>query len=282
MSAEPVVAACAIMRNEADAIEEWLAYHILQGVSRIVLYDNDSTDDTIARARRFARNVDLEVVPWPNRDREFNVTQVHAYLDGTLRLRGRADFVAYIDIDEFLVPTRAPTLGGALAGFGPEISAIAVNQRVFGSAGLDRSTGDLVTRRFTLAAPPGDAESRFFKSVARPERVAAFHSAHAVVTQWGAHVLSDGRPLVASRLHPGHADEVAQDGELVLHHYILKSREEFEAKKRRWSAQSRPTKFDNYFEGREGHLAVHGVREERLLQLAPRLQALIDEARAGA
>jgi len=44
LAAEPTFALCAILKNEADYIEEWLAFHILQGVSRVILYDNNSSD----------------------------------------------------------------------------------------------------------------------------------------------------------------------------------------------------------------------------------------------
>ena len=35
----------AIVKNEAKFIEEWVLFHLNQGVEKIIIYDNGSTDD---------------------------------------------------------------------------------------------------------------------------------------------------------------------------------------------------------------------------------------------
>lgn len=271
-----------MLRDEAHSIEEWLAFHVLQGVSRFVLYDNGSTDDGCARARRFARYVDVAIVPWPDTGYGFHHTQLRAFLNGTRRLVGTSDFVAYIDLDEFLYARDEGTLGAALAPFPAEVSAIAVNQRIFGASGLESSGEGLVTSRFTLAAPPGYPEAHYFKTVARPDRVKRFDSSHSAVLLRGIYALSDGRPMPPRREHPGYASVVA-DGAMRLHHYILKSREEFADKQLRWAMQDIHAKYDNaYFDARERSLRTTAVQESRLAAFAPRIRALIDAARGGA
>jgi hypothetical protein len=39
---------CAIIKNEADYIYEWLSYHAFLGISHFYLYDNNSMDNTRA------------------------------------------------------------------------------------------------------------------------------------------------------------------------------------------------------------------------------------------
>lgn len=282
MIREPTVALCALLKDEADYVEEWLAFHLLQGVSRVVLYDNGSTDDTCARARTFAKRLDLAIVPWPGTGSGYDLTQRHAYGDGARRLAGRVDYAAFIDIDEFLYATDGGPLTRALAGFAPDVAAIAVNQRVFGSSGHDRATEGLVTSRFTVAAGPGYQEAHWFKTVARPERIAGFDSAHSVVLRSGAYVLADGRPLPPRPEHPGCSPEVAS-GALALHHYILKSREEFRRKQARWAGQDPSGRMnDDYFVGRDAAINANAVRDMRLAALAPRVSELVDAARRDA
>ena len=36
---------CAIYKNEARYLAEWLEFHLLAGVEHFFLYNNDSTDD---------------------------------------------------------------------------------------------------------------------------------------------------------------------------------------------------------------------------------------------
>jgi hypothetical protein len=113
-------------------VEEWVAFHFLQGVSEILIFDNESTDAT-RELTRVARHVPVSVVDWPGRD--YYDIQTAAYRDGVKRLTERADWVAFIDIDEFLFSSRQHSLPEELAEFGPEVGAVAVGHRIFGSGG---------------------------------------------------------------------------------------------------------------------------------------------------
>src|SRR4030095_343436 len=248
VTAEVTVGVCAILKNEAVYVEEWLSFHTLQGVGRIILYDNNSSDDTYQRATSFAKQVDLQIVHWPDSADGFNCTQLLAYSDGARRLAGLADYVAFIDLDEFVFASDYRPLGQVLAPFPADNAALAVNQRVFGSAAQPSSTGDLVTSRFTRAAAADHPEGHWFKTIARPDRIVEFDSVHSVVLNSGTYVLSDGRPLPPRSEHPGQSSIVAE-GALRLHHYILKSRHEFELKKLRWSGQDLRDRVTNeYFD----------------------------------
>jgi hypothetical protein len=280
LAAEVTVGVCAILKNEADYIEEWLAFHTLQGVSRVILYDNNSSDDTCQRATSFAKLVDLQVVHWPDSADGFDYMQRLAYLDGAHRLAGLARYVAFIDLDEFMFASDYRPLGQVLADFPADTAAIAVNQRVFGSAGQPSSTGDLVTSRFTRAAASDHPEGHWFKTIARPERIVEFDSVHSVVLDSGAYVLSDGSPLPSRPEHPGHSSIVAE-GALQLHHYILKSRQEFELKKLRWSGQDLRDRYtDEYFDLRD--ISINAVCDERLKPFAARIHEMISRARTDA
>ena len=278
MAAEVTVGVCAILKNEADYVEEWLAFHTLQGVGRIILYDNNSSDDTYRRATSFAKHVDLQIVHWPDSADGFDCTQRLAYFDGARRLAGLADYVAFIDLDEFVFASDYRPLGKVLTHFPADTAAIAVNQRVFGSAAQSSSTEDLVTSRFTRAAAADHPEGHWFKTIARPDRIVEFDSVHSVVLNSGAYVLSDGRPLPPRHEHPGQSSIVAE-GALRLHHYILKSRQEFELKKLRWSGQDLRDRYtDAYFDLRD--LSINAVCDERLKPLAARIHEMVRRARA--
>lgn len=282
MNREPTLALCAIMKNEADYVEEWLAFHLLQGASQFVLYDNRSTDDTRVRARRFATRANLAIVPWPDSGGGFDLTQRLAYADGARRLAGRVDFAAFIDLDEFLYADDGGSLQRALGSFPPDVAAIAVNQRVFGSSGHVKAGPGFVTSRFTVTAAPGYPEAHWFKTIAKPDRILGFDSVHSVVLRAGAYVLTDGRVLPPRPEHPGCSPVIAR-GAISLNHYMLKSREEFERKKRRWTGQDLADRLgDDYFAGRDAAINDNAVRDARLRDLAPRVAALIDAVRRDA
>ena len=277
MATELKVALCAIMKNEADYVEEWLAFHILQGVSRVLLYDNNSSDDTRRRARSFAQQVTIRVVPWSGPPDKFDLTQRLAYADGARRLAGAVDYAAFIDLDEFLFASDYRPLGQVLGGFPADTAAIAVNQRVFGSAAQVSASEDLVTSRFTKAAAADHPEGHWFKTVARPERIVGFDTVHSVVLNSGAYVLSDGQPLPPRPDHPGHSS-VVPEGALQLHHYILKSREEFERKKSRAGPDLKSRYTDDYFESRDK--SINAVSDERLTRFVAPIEQMIGRARS--
>lgn len=276
MAAEVSVGVCAILKNEADYVEEWLAFHTLQGVDRVILYDNNSSDDTCRRAASFTKHIDLQIVPWTDSANGFDCAQKLAYSDGARRLAGLADYVAFIDLDEFVFASDFRPLGQVLAHFPADTGAIAVNQRVFGSDAQPSSTGDLVTSRFTKAAAADHSESHWFKTIARPDCIVEFDTVHSVILKSGVYMLSDGR-LLPPDSDPGQSSIVA-DGALQLHHYILKSRQEFELKKLRWSGQDLRDRYtDEYFDLRD--VSINAVCDERLKPLGPRIREMMRRAR---
>ena len=204
----PRIAICALVKDEALYIEEWLAFHFLQGVSEILIFDNESTDGTREIITRVARHAPVNFVDWPGHN--YHEMQLQAYLQGAKCLTERADWVAFIDIDEFLFSSRDYFLPGELVEFGPEVGAVAVGHRIFGSGGQTAYERGLVTSRFVRCARPEHPQSCWFKTIARPALVETVDSAHSVVLKAGAYLHADHTPLGRDpNWHPGHADRVA-------------------------------------------------------------------------
>jgi glycosyltransferase involved in cell wall biosynthesis len=216
------LAICTLMANERPYVEEWLAFHRAQGVTLFRIYVDRTRpelgDDGTADA---LRALGAEVVDWtepgPRR-------QVAAFNAGRVSLYGRAEWVAFIDCDEFLFhPDMRISDWRGLKWLKP---AIAIQQTVFGSMGRLTKPAGLVTENYTLRATRQYPEHRWFKSIVRPGGVDPFINSHQADTKW--YVLGDGKPFTAT--HPGCADRIATTGPR-LHHYMLKSREEWLAKK---------------------------------------------------
>lgn len=231
-------AVAAIAKNEADYVEEWTAFHLLAGAASVRVYDNGSADGTLDAARRLGRTAPVEAVEWPVRGGDFNGTQKAAYLDAAERYRGAVDFVAFIDVDEFLCADRGLDVAGTLDGFDAGVGAIACQQVLFGSSGQDEAAPEPVITRFTRSAPEDYAGHRWFKTIARPESVLAIETVHSVRTS-GAYVFADGAPLERPDGNPRVAARTAHSP-IRLHHYIVKSREEFGRKQARMLAADLP------------------------------------------
>ena len=93
------IAVCAIFKDEAPYLLEWLAFHRMIGVDLFVLYDNGSSDagSDLIRASSFARNVTL--IDWPDGRVNSPPTSIFASIT-----RRASTWVAFIDIDEFIMP----------------------------------------------------------------------------------------------------------------------------------------------------------------------------------
>lgn len=273
------LAICLMVKDERPYLAEWLAFHALVGASHFRIYDNGSTDGTQALLARLATHYDIEVLPWTVTGIE---RQQSAFNDACQALAGRHDWVALLDADEFLFDPQWRPLPNWLDGLDEDIGAVAVNQRVFGSAGrIEIDDDDLVIRRFTKRAAIDYPEHHWVKTIARPECVATFHFSHTVELRQGRYVMTDGSPREVAGAHPAQAARVALHGP-VLHHYILKSWDEYQRKQKRGAVSDRPDMkrlTRDYFTGRD--TMVNAEEDTALAEIAALVEARMRFAAAA-
>lgn len=247
------LAVCAVVKNELSYLPEWIAYHRMMGATLFRFYDTGSNDGTVEFLQSLRRDMPIELIHWaPETPRRR--WQTDAYSDAARHLTGRASFVAFIDPDEFIVTAGGVSIPETLDSFGPDLKAIASNQRIFGSGGQTTRTSGLVIERFTKRAPLDHSECYWTKIIARPEAIECWTSEHSIELRDGAVVrMADGQPWTSASAHPGNADRVAA-GPIWHNHYMLKSLEEFRTKQLRGvltDSASRKRFTDDYFSSRE-------------------------------
>ena len=111
------LAVCAIFKNEAPYLKEWIDYHHdLLGVSKFYLYNNDSRDGYKEVLSPYINSGLVELIDWQSEDRHaidvegickfpWDRYQIGAYTDCcTKRALGKVRWLAVHDIDEFIVP----------------------------------------------------------------------------------------------------------------------------------------------------------------------------------
>jgi hypothetical protein len=228
----PRLGVAAIVKNELDALPEWIAFHLAVGVSHFLMADNDSTDGTLGYLRELEALGLVTLIQVPTQDDE--KPQLQAYAELLASCPGDLDLLAFVDADEFLLPLEAGSAGDALVlrrwlgqrFADPEVSALALHWACFGSAG-ERFRGDgLVVERFTWRASRTFRTNRHYKSVVRPSRVRQFLNPHHAKLTAGIYHSSQGQPLDASPERPGVSRPICWEGARV-NHYIVKSVEEF-------------------------------------------------------
>ena len=129
------LAIVAIIKNEGQYIEEWVRYHIVAGVQKFFLYDNDSSDNTRKILEKYIRAGYVELIPYPG-----VAKQLPAYNDAIAKHRYDCRCIAFIDADEFLYSCNKlksiRDVCNEIFHDYPSAGGIAVNWRMFGSSGL--------------------------------------------------------------------------------------------------------------------------------------------------
>jgi glycosyltransferase involved in cell wall biosynthesis len=222
------VALCAIMKNEYRYILEWVAYHRLLNFNQIIVYSNDSTDGSVDLLDVLAQNG--IIIHRAQRTRTDVSPQNAAYADALAK--AQTEWLCFLDADEFLVLKQDATITEFVARFDESVSAIAVHWRVFGSSGRREFNSDPVIERFTMATDKDHSLNTHFKSLVRPRRV-EWMAAHQARVRSGDYVDGAGAPI--ERENPGRHRPVSTERAQV-NHYCVKSKEEFEWKKKRGAA----------------------------------------------
>jgi hypothetical protein len=218
---------CLIAKNEAPYLVEWIAYYRTLGFDEVIVYENNSDDNSADLLRKLAAAGKVIHRPWTLGRNES--PQITAYTDAFQR--ARTDWMLFVDADEFLVLHNAATVNEFLAPLDarPEVTSIGVNWRIFGDSHQAESDGRPVTERFILAAEPDFVVNSHLKSFTRVNALRNMVHMHACDTT-GQMVHPSGKPLTMP--HWG-LSETIELNVAQVNHYYTKTLAEYQKKKQR-------------------------------------------------
>lgn len=238
------IALCGIVRNEIRSVVEWLAHYKALGFTDFVIYDNESTDGTGEVLQALDDAGEILRLDWPHTvgARPQRLAYEH------MRVHSTVDWIGYFDADEFLLLRQDASIADFLARFGDDVTAVAINWVVFNSGGQERYRAAPVMERFTESLRRHDPHNRSMKSIGRRERLSGT-GIHRVEVAEGRYVTPSGRDAEFSN---GQIMRSIDTEVAVLHHYMVKSLEEFQEKRNRGHANSQDaerkrTKLDSRF-----------------------------------
>jgi Glycosyltransferase family 92 len=251
--------ACAIYRDEADYLAEWIEFHRLVGFERFYLYDNFSSDHHLDVLEPFIQDGLVVLHDWPQYPGQFT-----AYDHCVANHGEESRWIGFFDIDEFVFsPTYRP-VAEVLVDY-ERWPGVCVNVPRFGTAGHRTKPAGLVIENYLVRLQT--RAERTVKSIVDPAAVDRCLNAHEFSYNRRSAVDTDGFPV-----HGTVAKSASLD-RLRANHYYSKSEEELRLKHTRrtadYAAERRPLPDPVMLAQRESEL---GVRDETILHYAGQLR----------
>ncbi len=231
------LAVCAIAKDEGPYFQEWIEWHLSQGVERFYIYDNESSDGTREILEPYIQKGVVVYKYWPGYRR-----QLAAYDDCLENYRFDSRWIAFIDLDEFIVPVKDASIPEFLKRF-ENFAGVEINWLIYGSGGMKTKMPGTMMERFKRHSKPDHRLNRHVKSIVDPRRVFTMIGCHEAAKISGYIADSHGEPV-----RKNFRERVPQQDIIRINHYAVRSYEEFTEKQARGRASgTQRTVKDEYF-----------------------------------
>lgn len=213
-------AVCAIVKNEAHFLKEWIYYHYMIGFEKFIIYNNESDDDLYAVLRDFVAKNIVDIC-----DISGSHIQETAYTRCLETYKNVIDWIAFIDIDEFIVMKNCPDIRLFLSEYAA-FPGLSMHWDMFGSNGHISRPEGLVIENYT-GRLPADPARFHVKSIVRPEYVTCVKNPHIFAFTEGKYAVDENGFPITNPQMPYTAQKIC------VNHYFYKSQQDYEEKIRK-------------------------------------------------
>lgn len=260
-----------IIKNESRYIREWILYNKMMGVDHIYLFNNGSTDNIEAVLKEDMEDGYVTLFNYSGEN-----AQLPLYRMTVKALKDKYRWVAYIDADEFVLPTE-----GTFKEFlqGKEMyPAIGINWVVFGTGGHKTRPEGLVTESYLLTFEDKDNLLNLrIKSIVNPAEVYDFASPHFCVLKNSKYAVDeDGQEITTKWMYvsgsgPAFTGENKRR-DIRINHYWTKSEQDLLEKcARGYAAGSFSPDYENIMK----RLDYPQKEDDFILKYVPEIQKLL-------
>lgn len=240
---------CAIAKDEECFIKEWAEYHLLIGFEHLYLYDNNSSVSIATTLSEYIDSGLATVIDFPGGADQQRI----AYMDCLQRYGSQCRWMAFIDIDEFMVPKTENDIRDVLDRY-VAYGGLAVHWKMFGSGGHTVRPDSGVIKNYDKVV---DFE-RHIKSIVQPSKVSKVFTPHNFgYTDGSFCVNEDCIPVAAHQSY--HISRTVQ-----INHYYYKSLEDFKDKLKRGCATGADRDNDVAFADFARQESLEGVQDQTI------------------
>ncbi len=236
------VVICSIFRDEEPFLLEWIDYHRTLGVEKFFLFSDCGSKATRSKlAEPLLRDhIASGLVELRFRDELFSCNeekflkgkrdhlgfQLGAYKKICEEVRGKADWVALIDCDEYIRPMNHRTIPEMLQANYADAGGVFLNWRCFGTSGIALEPGASVLNALTRRTLDSDPENCQGKCLVRPEAFAKISYVHyAQLAPGFVYRDGDGEIMSWNKTHLLHP--IFRNKNAVIHHYVFRDEKHF-------------------------------------------------------
>ena len=205
---------CCIAKDEDPYLREWVSYHLAIGFEHIILYDNNSKNKIKDILKDYVATNLVTVYDLPLTEHQ----QLSAYVNCIKVWKNLVHWIAFIDIDEFIVPLTTHDIRDFLDDY-IDYAVVGVHWNIFSSNGYLRKSSGSVIKKFRKSL----GLNEHIKSIVQPKKVIKPLSPHHFQYTDSFCVNEDFVCI------PSHCSYPIAN-KIVLNHYYFKSQQEFEEK----------------------------------------------------
>ena len=229
----------AIVKNESNYLREWVAYHRVACEDNVhfFIYDNGSNDNTRATVEDYIEQGYITYIDFGG-----NEKQLPAYNDAIKRYGNIVRYMAFIDVDEFIVVQSGENLTKHICNIlkNNYAAGLGINWIIFGSSGYKERQAGIVTETFLRHGSKSHWGNTHIKTICNPRFTKRMISPHYALYKLGVWNISPN----GKRQDLWWNKEVDWS-DMSIHHYFCKSEEEYSIKKGRGFADKLGGKYDD-------------------------------------
>lgn len=140
------VAICAIFKNEAHNMKEWIEFHKIIGVDHFYLYNNFSNDNYLEVLNIYIDKGLVTLIDWP-----IEKGQMKAYEHCFANFKEECNWVSFLDLDEYIIPIKTESIKKWLEKR-TIFPCILVYWKMFGTSGIiENNEQILITEQYTVS-----------------------------------------------------------------------------------------------------------------------------------
>lgn len=227
-------AICAVVKDQNADIREWVDYHYRMGFDKFYIFDDGSVVPATVVLDRYITD-EVVVYNLHANSAFMHPIQSRVYGHCLKRYGFRHEWMAFIDIDEFIVMTDNSTSIRHSLGRFSKFGGVGLNWVIYGSSGFKtRPEGGVSS--YTKCSPPNFSENKHIKSIVQPKytrRVPSKDPHHFLYKEGYYAVSTEGAKI------DGPFCEPPAYSHMHINHYFCKSLEEYQLKIKRGAGDGR-------------------------------------------